>query len=81
MEISHIKSIVNILTLILGIYFLKAKGKEGFHYLLLILWTTPFFWLILAFLKPKVSTHKTLIISIISFLIGVGLLGSIIYYY
>lgn len=81
MEISHVKSIVNILTLILGIYFLKAKGREGFYYLLLILWTTPFFWLIVAFLKPKVSTQKTLIISIISFLMGIGLFGLIVYYY
>jgi len=81
MEISGFQAIVNVFLLVLGIYFLKEKSKEGFYYLLLIIWTTPFFWLILSFLKPDVSTKKTRIVSIISFLIGIGSIGAITYNY
>jgi hypothetical protein len=74
MNVSEIQPFVNILTLILGIIFLNIKGKKGYYYLLLAIWFTPIFWIILGFLVPEKPTRKTRIVSIISFLIGVGTL-------
>lgn len=74
MEVKEIQPIVNVVTLILGIIFLNIKGKKGYYYLLLIFWFTPIFWIILGLLRSENPTRKTLIVSILSFLIGGGTL-------
>jgi hypothetical protein len=72
MSESEFRSVMNVVTLVLGFLFLKSKGKTGYYFFLLIFWFTPVFWFILAFLKPETQNWKNTIISIVSFLIGIG---------
>lgn len=78
MEVSEIRPMINVITLILGIIFLNIKGSKWYYYFLLIIWFTPIFWIIVGLIKPKNPTRKTLSVSIISFLIGVVTLWLII---
>ena len=63
-------SLFTVILLILGFWFLKEKGKGGIWYLLLIIFFTPIFWIVVGLLKSKNPTKKTKIISIVSVLLG-----------